>query len=58
MKNYSTAEAPRALKISKNTLLRWIRENRVGDVKRRDRNGWRIFNDHDIRRITDESEKK
>lgn len=56
MKNYSTAEAAVALGISKNTLLRWIRERKVRDVKR-DRNKWRIFTDSDIARIKKEIEK-
>lgn len=56
MKTYSTAEAAIALGISKNTLLRWIRERKVRDVKR-DRNKWRIFTDSDITRIKKEIER-
>jgi excisionase family DNA binding protein len=49
-KTYSTEAAASQLGISKSTLLRWIRDNRVKDV-RRDRNNWRVFSDQDIKRI-------
>jgi len=47
---FSTAEAAAEIGISKQTLLRWFREQRVADVAR-DRNGWRIFTKSDIQRI-------
>jgi excisionase family DNA binding protein len=49
-KSYSTEAAASQLGISKSTLLRWIRDERVKDV-RRDRNNWRVFSEQDIRRI-------
>jgi excisionase family DNA binding protein len=49
-KTYSTEAAASQLGISKSTLLRWIRDERVKDV-RRDRNNWRVFSDQDIKRI-------
>jgi excisionase family DNA binding protein len=49
-KTYSTEAAASQLGISKSTLLRWIRDQRVKDV-RRDRNNWRVFSEQDIRRI-------
>jgi excisionase family DNA binding protein len=48
--SYSTAQAAKKIGISKPTLLRWIREKRISDV-RRDRNKWRVFTDADIQRI-------
>ncbi len=45
-----TREAADLIGVSKNTLLRWFREGRVDDVGR-DRNGWRIFDPHDVDRI-------
>ena len=45
-----TREAAGLIGVSKNTLLRWFREGRVGDVPR-DRNGWRIFSEGDVARI-------
>ena len=47
---YRTNEVAEAIGVSRQTLLRWFRENRVGDVKR-DRNGWRLFTEGDIARL-------
>ena len=44
---YSSSEAANLLGISRNTLLRWIREGRVQDGPR-DRNGWRVFGEEDL----------
>lgn len=49
-RTYSTVEAAAAIGISKATLLRWIREKKVADVKR-DRNKWRVFTEADVQRI-------
>jgi excisionase family DNA binding protein len=49
-RSYTTEQAAHAAGISKSTLLRWIREQRVNDV-RRDRNNWRVFSERDVRRI-------
>lgn len=49
---YRTNEAAEAVGVSRQTLLRWFREKRVGDVKR-DRNGWRLFTKGDINRLRD-----
>ena len=57
MTSHNTAAAAKALGVSKSTLLRWISEKRVADVER-DRNGWRVFSDKDIKRITREIERK
>jgi len=46
-KTYSTEEAAKAAGISKSTLLRWIRQGLVSDV-RRDRNNWRVFTQRDV----------
>lgn len=47
---YRTNEAAEAVGVSRQTLLRWFREKRIGDVKR-DRNGWRLFTEGDIARL-------
>jgi DNA-binding transcriptional MerR regulator len=44
---YSTIEAAKLIGISKNTLLKWITEGFVSDVKR-DWRGWRIWNKKNI----------
>ena len=51
---YRTAEACKAAGVSKNTLLRWIREKKFADVKYRDRRGWRLFSDTELRRLQNE----
>lgn len=45
------AEAAAAAGISKPTLLRWIKDGKVDDAKKRDRNGWRIFSSDEVARI-------
>jgi len=47
----TTKEAAEKLEVSKQTLLRWFSEGKVNDVKKRDRNGWRLFTVSDISRI-------
>lgn len=47
---YSTEEAAQKLGISKSTILRWLRQGRIDEV-RRDRNGWRIFTSTDLEAI-------
>lgn len=51
---YMIAEACEIAGTNRNTLLRWIREGRFVDVKRRDRNGWRLFTADDIERLRTE----
>jgi excisionase family DNA binding protein len=43
----TTAEAARQLGISKTTLLRWFKEEKIREVAR-DRRGWRIFTRKDV----------
>ncbi|MBT9160527.1 MAG: hypothetical protein DDT26_01814 [Dehalococcoidia bacterium] len=49
---YLTHEAAKVAGVSKQTLLRWITENRIKDAAKRDRNGWRLFTDPEVRAIT------
>lgn len=46
---YTTAEAAARIGVSKNTLLRWLSDGRLGDVARDWRN-WRVWNAADIAR--------
>jgi len=41
--------------ISKATLFRWIKEGIMEDVGRKDRNGWRLFNEKYIAKIKAEA---
>ena len=54
---YMIAEACELAGTNRNTLLRWIREGRFADVKTRDRNGWRLFDESDIERLKAEVNK-
>lgn len=47
---YNTAEAASQLGVSRPTLLRWFREDRISNVAR-DWRGWRQFTEEDLRRI-------
>ncbi len=47
---YSTAQAAERLGVSRPTLLRWFREDRVSPVER-DWRGWRVFTEQDLDRI-------
>ena len=46
----TSKQAAELLGISRETLLRWFREGRIPEVGR-DRNGWRIFTEEDIREL-------
>ena len=54
---YTTSEASEMAGISRSTLLRWIAAGTVGDASRRDRRGWRLFNEVEIERIADEAQR-
>jgi DNA-binding transcriptional MerR regulator len=52
---YRTAEAAKMADISRSTLLRWFNDGTIKNAPHRDRRGWRLFTDADIKRIRDES---
>lgn len=45
------AETATAAGISKPTLLRWIKDGKIADAARRDRNGWRLFSPAEVEKI-------
>jgi predicted site-specific integrase-resolvase len=47
---YSAHQVAALAGISKNTLLRWLKQGKVSEVFR-DRNGWRVFQETDVERI-------
>jgi len=47
---FSAHEVALAAGISKNTLLRWLKQGKVPEPFR-DRNGWRVFQQEDVDRI-------
>jgi excisionase family DNA binding protein len=54
---YRTKEACRVVGISRSTLLRWLRSGIIKDASYRDRRGWRLFAEADIRRIETEANR-
>ena len=48
--SFYISKAAKAIGVSAATLKRWFRNGKVGDVAR-DRNGYRIFETHDIERL-------
>ena len=54
---YRTAEACKLAGVSKNTVLRWIRGKTLADVENRDRRGWRLFTEDDLRKLKAEVHK-
>ena len=53
VKYYNTSEACKLAGTYRATFLRWVREGKIEDVKTRDRNGWRLFTEEDIRKLHD-----
>ena len=51
---HRAAEVCKIVGVSKNTLLRWIKDKKFADVEYRDRRGWRLFTQDDLRRLKEE----
>jgi DNA (cytosine-5)-methyltransferase 1 len=56
-RQYSIAQAARQIGVSAITLKRWLLKKKVDEVER-NRNGWRVFTNADIRRIRAFAEKR
>jgi predicted site-specific integrase-resolvase len=54
---YRTAEVCQMVGIGKSTLFRWIRQDIVKDAEYRDRKGWRLFAEDELRSLRLESNK-
>jgi excisionase family DNA binding protein len=54
---YRTSEAARMAHVSRSTLIRWIEDGTIEDAMRRDRRGWRLFTEADIKALKREAEK-
>ena len=54
---YKTSEAARLAGISRSTLLRWLDDGTISGASHRDRRGWRLFTEADIKRLKDEANK-
>ena len=53
---YRTAEALDRIGISRATFYRWLAVGRILDSKNRDRNGQRIFTEHEIEALSEITE--
>ena len=54
---YRTSEACRIAGIGRSTLLRWLSNGILKDASHRDRRGWRLFTEADVKRIEAEVNK-
>lgn len=54
---YRTAEVCQIVGIAKSTLFRWMRENVIKEAEYRDRKGWRLFTEDELRSITAETSR-
>lgn len=51
---YRTTEVCERVGVSRFTLLQWLRSGVIEDSSDRDRRGWRLFTEADVKRIADE----
>ena len=56
-KYYWTKEACQITGISRSTLVRWVANGIIRDSAYKDRRGWRLFTEADIKTIKDEAKK-
>ena len=54
---YRTSEAAQLAGISRSTLLRWLDDGVIKDTSLRDRRGWRLFGEADVKKLGDEAAK-
>jgi predicted site-specific integrase-resolvase len=54
---YRTAEVCQMVGIGKSTLFRWIRQSIIRDAEYRDRKGWRLFAEHELRNLEAETRR-
>jgi excisionase family DNA binding protein len=54
---YRTSEAAQLAGITRSTLLRWLDSGIIKDTPCRDRRGWRLFTEADIKRIEEEANR-
>ncbi len=54
---YLSSEACEMAGISRGTLLRWIKEGIIADVELKDRNGWRLFSEEEVKKLKAEAQR-
>jgi len=52
---YRTRDVCEMVGVSRSTLYRWISSGLIRDTATRDRRGWRLFTEADIKTIEDEA---
>jgi predicted site-specific integrase-resolvase len=54
---YRTSEICQAAGVSRTTLWRWVKAGVLDYTAKRDRRGWRLFTDADLKTIKDEAQR-
>jgi predicted site-specific integrase-resolvase len=56
-KYFRTSEVCQIARISRSTLLRWLKEENLDIPDYRDRRSWRLFTEEDVNKLTTEANK-
>ena len=56
-KYYRTSEVCQIARISRSTLLRWLKEDNLSIQDYRDRRSWRLFTEEDVSKLTSEANR-
>ena len=54
---YRTSEVCRIARISRSTLLRWLKEETLNIPDYRDRRSWRLFTEDDVQALVSEANR-
>jgi excisionase family DNA binding protein len=54
---YRTSEVCQIARISRSTLLRWLKEEVLEIPDYRDRRSWRLFTEEDVKKLTSEANR-
>ncbi len=54
---YQLTEACKMAGISRSTLLRWIDNEMIADAERKDRNGWRLFTEEEVKKLKEYAQR-
>ena len=56
-KFYRTSEVCQIARISRSTLLRWLKEENLDIPDYRDRRSWRLFTEEDVNKLASEANR-
>jgi excisionase family DNA binding protein len=56
-KYYRTSEVCQIARISRSTLLRWLKEDNLEIQDYRDRRSWRLFTEEDVNKLASEANR-